>query len=60
MNMKLSQERAASVKSYLVSKDVDANRMTTAGYGETKPVASNETNEGKSMNRRVEFKVNFE
>ena len=59
MNMKLSQERAASVKSYLVSKGIDASRMSTAGFGETKPVASNETKEGKSMNRRVEFKVSF-
>ncbi len=59
MNMKLSQERAASVKRYLVSKGIDANRMTTAGFGETIPVASNDTKEGKSKNRRVEFKVNF-
>lgn len=59
MNMKLSQERAESVKNYLVSKGVDTNRMTTSGFGETIPVASNETKEGKSMNRRVEFKVSF-
>src|SRR5262249_54417201 len=42
-NMKLSQSRAESVKSYLVSKGVDASRLTAQGYGETKPIADNAT-----------------
>ena len=56
-NMKLSDRRAASVKQYLVGKGIDAGRMTSAGYGETEPVADNETDEGRELNRRVELKV---
>jgi OOP family OmpA-OmpF porin len=53
-NMKLSERRAASVKKYLVEKfNIDAARITTVGYGESKPVASNDTAEGRQMNRRV-------
>ena len=54
-NLKLSQGRAESVKAWLVSKGIDANRMTTVGYGEDKPVADNKTKEGKQKNRRIEF-----
>ena len=55
-NMGLSQRRAESVRSYLVSKGVKASRLEAKGYGETKPVASNDTNEGRAKNRRVELK----
>jgi OOP family OmpA-OmpF porin len=54
-NQKLSEDRAASVKKALVDKGIDAARMTSAGYGDTKPVADNKTDEGKAQNRRVEL-----
>ena len=53
-NQKLSERRAASVKAYLVNKGVAENRITTVGYGESKPVADNKTAEGRAQNRRVE------
>ncbi len=53
-NQTLSDKRAVSVKAYLVAAGVDAGRMTTHGYGATKPVASNDTELGRSQNRRVE------
>ncbi|GAB1578355.1 outer membrane protein OmpA [Bordetella petrii] len=56
-NQKLSERRAASVKSYLVSKGVDPNRIYTEGKGELQPVASNKTREGRAQNRRVEIEV---
>ena len=56
-NLKLSKERAASAKQYLVDSGIAASRLQTEGYGETKPVASNKTKEGRAENRRVEFKV---
>ncbi len=55
-NLKLSDRRAASVKKYLVDKGVEADRLKTKGYGLTKPVVSNDTEENRAMNRRVEFK----
>jgi OOP family OmpA-OmpF porin len=55
-NMQLSKDRANSVKTYLVNSGVTANKISTRGYGETRPVASNATEEGKSQNRRVEFR----
>ncbi len=54
-NMKLSTARAESVKQYLVSKGIDAARMTTKGFGQTKPIVPNTTEEGKQKNRRIEF-----
>jgi len=59
-NMKLSNERAASVRAYLISKGVSETKITSQGYGESKPVASNNTSAGKTINRRVEFVVTFE
>jgi len=56
-NMTLSEMRAKSVSKYLVDKGVDANRITTTFFGETKPIGSNETKEGRRKNRRVEFKI---
>jgi len=56
-NQTLSEKRAASVKAYLVSKGVDESRLTSTGYGETKPVADNKTAAGRAKNRRVEMTV---
>jgi outer membrane protein OmpA-like peptidoglycan-associated protein len=56
-NQSLSERRAASVKDYLVGKGVEGGRLTTAGYGESQPVADNATDEGRALNRRVELKV---
>jgi OOP family OmpA-OmpF porin len=54
-NQKLSEQRAESVKKYLVAKlGVDASRISTNGYGLSKPVADNKTKEGKQKNRRIE------
>jgi len=56
-NLQLSQERAASVRQFLVNQGVDANALTTAGYGSTRPVASNDSFDGRFKNRRIEFMV---
>lgn len=56
LNQKLSEARAKAVADYLVSKGVDAARVTSAGYGETKPVAANDTDAGRAQNRRVTLK----
>ncbi len=54
-NMTLSQQRADAVKSQLVSMGIDASRLTTKGFGDTKPIDTNDTAEGRANNRRVEF-----
>lgn len=54
-NMQLSKDRANSVKTYLVNSGVSATKIVTKGYGETRPVASNATEEGRQLNRRVEI-----
>ncbi len=54
-NQKLSERRSQSVKKYLVSKGVESQRMTAMGFGESRPIASNESEEGRSKNRRVEL-----
>ena len=56
-NMKLSTDRAKSVVDYLVSKGIDASRLTAVGFGEEKPVTANKTAEGRTLNRRVELKL---
>lgn len=56
-NTKLSLARAQSVKAYLVSKGVSEETLLTQGYGKRKPIASNLTEEGRSLNRRVEFYI---
>jgi outer membrane protein OmpA-like peptidoglycan-associated protein len=56
-NKKLSQERAESVKAYLVEKGVAAERVTTVGFGPDKPVADNKNKAGQAKNRRIEFKL---
>ncbi|MDP4262173.1 MAG: OmpA family protein [Bacteroidota bacterium] len=54
-NLTLSQQRADAVKDQLVKMGIDASRLTTKGFGDTKPVSDNTTLEGKANNRRVEF-----
>jgi len=54
-NLKLSEARADAVRKYLVSKGIAAERLTTKGFGVTKPVASNKTKAGRAKNRRIEF-----
>lgn len=56
-NFKLSDNRARSVMEYILSKGIAVNRISSQGYGETKPVATNDTDEGRQLNRRVEFKI---
>jgi len=56
-NVKLSQDRADSVREYLIGKGIEPDRVASKGYGETKPVAKNDTPEGQQQNRRVEFKI---
>ena len=54
-NQKLSERRAAAVKAYLVSKGIPASKITTIGKGESQPVATNKTAEGRQKNRRVDI-----
>ena len=56
-NFKLSDNRARSVMEYILSKGIAPNRITSQGYGETKPVVDNDTDENRQLNRRVEFKI---
>jgi outer membrane protein OmpA-like peptidoglycan-associated protein len=56
-NLTLSNNRAKSVVTYLVSKGIVATRLTSKGFGETQPVADNKTDEGRALNRRTEMKV---
>ena len=56
-NQKLSQRRAETVRKYILKKGVASTRVTAKGYGETQPIASNSTNEGKSKNRRTEVRI---
>ncbi|WP_276501574.1 OmpA family protein [Terrimonas pollutisoli] len=58
-NQKLSENRAAAVKAYLVKKGVDESRLESVGHGETEPVADNKTATGRQKNRRVELKLNY-
>ena len=54
-NQRLSERRANAVRDYMVAHGIAAARITTRGYGESKPIASNKTAEGRSQNRRVEI-----
>ena len=56
-NLDLSQRRAASAATYLASQGVDRTRLRTTGRGETEPIASNDTDEGRAQNRRVEIVI---
>lgn len=60
-NTMLSQKRAESVKNFLVTKfEIDSSHLDAKGYGETRPIADNNTMEGRQMNRRVEAAVDYE
>lgn len=56
-NFKLSDNRARSVREYIISKGIAESRIVSQGYGETKPVAPNDTDENRQLNRRVEFTI---
>ncbi len=56
-NQSLSERRADAVSDYLVSRGVESARLEALGYGETQPIASNDTVEGRAQNRRVEIKI---
>jgi OmpA-OmpF porin, OOP family len=56
-NFKLSDNRARSVMEYIISKGIPASRIISQGYGETKPMVDNDTDENRQLNRRVEFKI---
>lgn len=56
-NLRLSQQRAQAVKDYLIRSGVDSSRLSSVGHGESRPVASNSTPEGMSLNRRTEFHI---
>ena len=57
LNFELSQQRAQSVLNHLASTGIQAERLTAAGLGESQPIADNDTKEGRSLNRRIEFTV---
>ncbi len=59
-NQLLSEARAKSVMNYLINNGIEANRLSSAGFGESQPKASNDSAEGRAINRRVEFVINFE
>jgi outer membrane protein OmpA-like peptidoglycan-associated protein len=56
-NLNLSQGRSQSVVDYLISQGIDTGRLQAHGYGETKPIDTNDTDEGRANNRRVEFTI---
>ncbi|MBP9796250.1 MAG: OmpA family protein, partial [Chitinophagales bacterium] len=56
-NMQLSQARVDAVKAYLLSKGASGNRMEATGFGESKPIATNDTAAGRMENRRVELEL---
>lgn len=56
-NLALSEKRARIVRDYLIARGVESSRLSARGYGETEPVASNETATGRAMNRRVELRI---
>lgn len=60
VNQQLSEDRAAAVRDYLVAKGSDPNRFIVIGHGDTQPVASNDTEEGRARNRRIEFEALLE
>ena len=56
-NVDLSQKRAQAVLDFLISQGIDSSRLKAVGLGETRPIDSNRSAEGRAMNRRVEFHV---
>ena len=57
VNLRISSQRAAAVKNYFVANGISASRMFTEGLGKSSPIASNDTDEGRAKNRRVEFAI---
>jgi len=57
VNLKLSQERANTVKAYLLKKGIPASRVKAQGYGDNEPISSNDTPEGRQQNRRTEVRI---
>jgi len=53
----LSQQRAQSVLTYLTSTGIQEEKLTAIGFGDTQPIADNDTKEGRALNRRIEFAV---
>jgi outer membrane protein OmpA-like peptidoglycan-associated protein len=60
MNLDLSKRRAASVRTWLVEHGIESGRLESEGYGLTRPIQTNDTDEGRAANRRVEFKITEE
>ena len=58
-NLALSQKRTESVKTYLMGKGIMESRLTAIGYGESRPIADNNTAAGRAKNRRVELKTSY-
>jgi outer membrane protein OmpA-like peptidoglycan-associated protein len=56
-NQKLSDDRARSVREFLIAQGVEKNRLSSKGFGKSKPIADNDTEDGMYRNRRVEFKI---
>ena len=56
-NQVLSENRARSVYQYLIANGISAERLSFKGFGQTQPIASNDTEDGRSQNRRTEFKI---
>ncbi|MEO6773212.1 MAG: OmpA family protein [Kofleriaceae bacterium] len=56
-NLKLSDDRAAAVKAYLVDHGIAADRLASKGYGQTRPIGDNNTDEGRAQNRRVDIHI---
>jgi len=56
-NMALSQQRADTVRNYLIQQGVPSSMLVAKGYGDTRPITSNDTDEGKFRNRRIEFSL---
>ena len=56
-NLDLSQRRAEAVSTYLQGRGIDSDRLVAEGFGETQPIADNDTKSGRSENRRVEFVI---
>jgi len=56
-NQELSERRAITIRDFLVAKGIDPNRLTIKGYGESVPIADNNNQEGRAINRRIEFKI---
>ncbi len=59
LNLSLSKRRAKTIYDFLIRKGIDASRLSYQGFGESNPIASNQTPEGRAANRRVEFEITF-